>query len=172
VDVAVAMIRPDSADPLYDPLKIASTTPITPAYGDLVQKLGAETNLTCGRVSSVKCTFDVLDCAENNNSEFIDQISVDSVGPPFLDKGDSGSLVVSKGFPAGLLFAIANPDTADPPVGLVNPWQAVLDSLATTTDPTTGKPIIPPPVEMMLAPNIRTVDPCPPRQALGGDNAV
>jgi hypothetical protein len=172
VDVAVAKIQHDAADPLYDPLKVTSPTPITLAYGDFVQKLGAVTNLTCGRVSGLRCTVDVLDCGENNNSEFINQISVDSVGPPFLEKGDSGSLVASKGFPAGLLFAIANPSSADPPAGLANPWQQVLDSLATTIDPNTKQPIIPPPVEMMLTPNIRTVDPCPPRQPSGGDNAV
>jgi hypothetical protein len=153
VDVAVAEIDPAFPDPLYDPLKISDITPMLPADGDLVQKLGAKTGLTCGKVRHQSCTMDVLDCDENNNLEFINQIMVDSIPGkrPFLGKGDSGSLMVSKTRPAGLLFAISNPLSADPFTGLVNPWQVVLNKLAT---------IIPPPIEMLLSPNIKTEDPC------------
>jgi hypothetical protein len=155
VDAAVAeLIDPAMAEAVYDPIELISTMPVSIAEGDTVQKLGVATRSTYGKVFHARCTMRVLDCAENNNREFIDQIMIQSIPgkPGFLDNRDSGSLVVCNKRPAGLLFAITNSAEPGAAIGLATPWHNVLEEL---------EKIIPGPLEMLLKKGNKFEDPCP-----------
>jgi hypothetical protein len=153
VDAAVAkLIDPGIIAPVYDPVEITSTDPIPPVKDDAVQKFGAFTHQTCGKVLEPKCTMRVPDCLLKNNQEFVDQIMIAPLGESgFADRGDSGSLVVSAKKPLGLLFAISHLEGSNLITGLVSPWQAVLDEVSK---------IIPGPLEMMLAAGSNFENPC------------
>jgi hypothetical protein len=151
VDAAVAeLMDPAMVEAVYDPLELDSTVPFCLADGDTVQKFGVATRLTYGKVFHSRCTMRVLDCAENNNREFVDQIMIQSIPgkPSFLDNRDSGSLVVCGKRPAGLLFAITNFSAPGAAIGLATPWKTVIDEL---------EKIIPGPLEMLLAKTSRGV---------------
>lgn len=154
VDAALAeLLDPTIADAVYDPIELTSTTPDGVADGDIVQKFGVATGLTCGKVRHAKIPMMILDCDENNNREFVDQIMIDSIPgrPDFLDKRDSGSLVVRNKQPVAVLFALTNSDAAGPATGLATPWQTVLDEISK---------IIPGPLEMMLTAGSKFENPC------------
>ena len=153
VDAALAeLIDPELAEPLYHPLELASTAPVEIAEGDPVQKLGLATNLTTGRVLHTRCTMRILDCDENNNREFVDQIMIDSIpgSPGFVGMRDSGALVIAGKQPAALLFAVANAEMPGAAIGLATPWQTVLDEVAK---------IIPPPVELLTTKELKSENP-------------
>jgi hypothetical protein len=154
VDAAVAKLMDFvTAQPLYDPIEITATDPATVADDSIVRKLGHKTAATCGKVRHAKCTMRILDCAQNNNREFVDQIMIESVPgkPVFLAKGDSGSLVVADKKPAGLLFAITDSGGAGLAVGLAAPWETLMNEISG---------IFPSPIEMILMPAIKVQDPC------------
>ena len=154
VDAAVAkLIETAAFEPVYDPIEVTSTAPAPLAEGDIVQKLGADTRATCGRVVQINATMNILDCDQENNREFVGQIIIESIPgmPSFLNKGDSGSLVIKDKKPAALLFAITNPESPGPVVGLATPWTTVLEEVSK---------VIPPPLEMLLVQGKKFLNPC------------
>jgi len=96
----------------YNGLTLQSTTPFRPPAGDLVQKLGAVSGVTCGKIVNYSNTaVEVLACKGVRTFLYEDVIFIQSLDgkPPFAQRGDSGSLVVSTGKPVGLLFAVPEP---------------------------------------------------------------
>ena len=118
--------------------------PVKAYLGQRVQKYGARTGYTKGGVVEViKATFDI-DMGGGNSAWFEGQIGIlADVGATFLQKGDSGSLMVAAGAPGrrarpearrpvGLLFA-GNEDDGGIR-SLANPIQEVLNALDVTID--------------------------------------
>ena len=109
-----------------------------------VQKYGARTGYTKGVVEAVSGTFDFEWDDEGNQIWFTNQIVIwKDAGATFLQKGDSGSLMVAAGapgrrarpnarHPVGLLFA-GNEDSGGRRSS-ANPIEEVLKALDVTID--------------------------------------
>jgi hypothetical protein len=98
--------------------------------GMRVQKYGRTTGHTVGRISGLNATMDVD--YPGGTARFTGQIIISGDG--FSTGGDSGSLIVSKGYlfadrrPVGLLFA------GSPTTTIANPIDLVLDRFGVTVD--------------------------------------
>lgn len=98
--------------------------------GMKVQKYGRTTGHTTGTVTGINATVDVGYPA--GNARFVNQVIISDGS--FSTGGDSGSLIVSKGFllgdrrPVALLFAGSNTNT------IANPIDVVLDRFGVTID--------------------------------------
>lgn len=157
VDAAIAALT-NASNPssVYPGLQVSSNKPVRPVPLSPVQKLGNATGVTCGTFLCICDSVDVLHCNDNGSSEFVNQMLIGSIPAhlPFLDDGDSGSLVVSNGQPAGLLFAktekppqnVVTPSTAGAPFGLASPFDTVLAELSRVIADPGGRSL-----EMLLA---------------------
>lgn len=108
----------------------SSTVSPQAALGQAVQKYGRTTALTKGVVTGINATVRVS--YSSGTAVFVNQIIVESVGPPFIKAGDSGSLLVTdpgKGS-VGLLFA----GNTSGKLGVANPIQAVLNAFGVSID--------------------------------------
>jgi len=108
-------------------------------FGATVRKLGRATGLTSGHFIGICRKVIVFDCSDTGSAEFTNQLMIGAKKKknPFADKGDSGSLVVSKQNPIGLLFAATSkggPKDSGcgfkPPFFLANPLPSVIDELS------------------------------------------
>lgn len=105
--------------------------PVSLIPGKTVFKRGAKTNTTSGTVSKTG-TFFVKDRIHLITNELIDQVMIESASENFFScEGDSGSIVFQDGHPAGLLIA-DNDDKPCSRIGLVTPFQTVLDEFERT----------------------------------------
>jgi hypothetical protein len=135
VDAAVALMdQGEPGIPNYAALSINSPDPIAVDTGARVAKLGAATGQRPGVVLFHLNQVDVLLEDLLVEATLMDQIAVapEPGNGPFVDDGDSGSLVASGGRPAGLLFAMkphAPDEDIQGNIGLVNPFDAVLSEL-------------------------------------------
>lgn len=136
VDAAVALMdQGETGIPNYAALGIQSPDPIAVDTGAPVAKLGAATGPRTGFVLFHLKQVNVLLQDLLVEATFNDQIAIapESGNGPFLDDGDSGSLVASGGRPAGLLFAMkphAPDEDLQGNIGLANPFDAVLSELS------------------------------------------
>jgi hypothetical protein len=105
------------------------------ALGQAVQKYGRSTGLTKGKVVAINGVAELT--YAGGTARFVDQLIVQST-EPFLDPGDSGSLLVTDPGrrPAGLLFA----GNAAGTVALANEIDHVLDAFGVRID---GEPSSP-----------------------------
>lgn len=101
----------------------------TALLGLLVQKFGRTTKLTHGEISGVNAT--VLIGYSSGPARFVKQIIVSTSGP-FIQPGDSGSLLVTDPGrrPVGLLFAANGPGT----FSIANRIDLVLKNFGVTID--------------------------------------
>lgn len=135
VDAALAIIEPGTlgtATP-SDGYGTPSSRTVTAAVGQRVEKYGATTGLTAGRVLGVGAT--VLVGASGGTVRFVDQILVQGHSSGFVKAGDAGALLVlpnDGGAPApvGLLFA----GSLGGSYALANPIDAVLAELGVAID--------------------------------------
>lgn len=109
-----------------------SSTTVSPeaALGQSVQKYGRTTALTKGVVTGINATVRVS--YSSGTAVFVNQIIVESVGPPFIKAGDSGSLLVTdpgRGS-VGLLFA----GNTSGKFAVANPIQPVLNAFGVSID--------------------------------------
>jgi hypothetical protein len=112
VDVAVAELIPDAVNPELLGIPLASP-PREAAPFDHVRKSGAFSGVTLGIIDSVNVETPVILRGRVGNSSvertgiFLNQIWIRSVGQPFCEDGDSGSMIILVGSnePVGLLFA-------------------------------------------------------------------
>jgi len=136
VDAAVALMdQGEPGIPDYGALGITSSEPIAVDTGARVSKLGAATGRSNGIVLFHLKEVNVLLEDLLVEATLNDQIAVapEAGNGPFVDDGDSGSLVASQGRPAGLLFAMkphAPDEDLQGNIGLVNPFAAVLSELS------------------------------------------
>ena len=107
-------------------LGLKDNIPVPLVPGRTVLKFGSRTGVTTGIVGNT-VTIEVVDVTGLAAHEFSNQVVVQSSNQdPFSCRGDSGSLVVQDGHPAGLLIAdIGEGDCSK--LGLVTPFQTVLD---------------------------------------------
>lgn len=104
VDAAIAQVRPGAVDPSGAILDIGIPgQPVEPALGDKVQKTGRTTGKRAGEVIALGVTFlvpipEACGSGSSKLARFDDQIVIEPVkrAKPFVQGGDSGSLVVAK----------------------------------------------------------------------------
>ena len=136
VDAAIAKVRPGQVDPTGAILDIGIPgQPVEAALGDQVQKTGRTTGKRAGEVIALGVTLFVpipTECGsiDSKLARFDDQIVIEPVkrAKPFVQPGDSGSLVVEKktSCPASIgLLAFGD----DQGVGGANRIQNVLTKL-------------------------------------------
>jgi len=107
-------------------LGLKDNIPVSLVAGRTVSKFGSRTGVTTGTVGNT-VTIEVVDVTGLAAHEFSNQVVIQSSNQdPFSCRGDSGSLVIQDGHPAGLLIAdIGEGDCSK--LGLVTPFQTVLD---------------------------------------------
>jgi hypothetical protein len=134
VDAAVARLLPDSVSHKLLKIPLASP-PRDAAVFDNVTKYGCTTGVTLGIVDCVNAEIPVTfegrigDVTVDRTGLFEGQVRIRSMGAPFCDSGDSGSMVLLVGTnqPVGLLFA------GDVSQGFfANPIRAVVNTLRIT----------------------------------------
>lgn len=147
LDAALAKLNdPTGIKPIYDPrlgLTSLFPTPIVPP-GTRVKKQGNSTGVTCGQVLDQYDHAAVL-TAQGDEVEDEGDIMVASIlgECKFLDDSDSGSLMVAKGQPAGIVHSMSDTPASvglDPsltsPFGFVTPLTLAIDLLSAAVDPT------------------------------------
>jgi hypothetical protein len=123
IDAAVALTTPDDVGTTTPEEGYGAPKPETmgATLGMRVQKYGRTTGHTFGRVTGINAIIDVD--YRTGSARFEGQIII--TDGSFSTGGDSGSLVVSKGFfagdrrPVGLLFAGSSTNTIANPIDLV-----------------------------------------------------
>jgi hypothetical protein len=117
-------------------LGITSTSPIVSlALNAPVTKQGDGTDITHGIFLQLGDVLAVPNSDGKFTFDYCNVLIIESQDSshPFLGPGDSGSLVVSSGQPAGLLCAMTDDLdglTVVPPLGLAIPFKTVLDKLS------------------------------------------
>ncbi len=115
----------------------ADTSSCMLGVGLYVQKYGRTTSLTCGKITGLNATVNVSYYGSGKTARFINQIFVESAPQigcpvPFIQPGDSGSLLVTAAnrYPVGLLFA----GSLYGIVGIANPIDDVLGAFGVSID--------------------------------------
>ena len=132
IDAAIAAVKPgDVSADILNIGEIAGTV-VTASPGMSVEKMGRTTCFTTGSISAVGVngTINYSDTGGKKLAKFVNQIVIDSSGPPnnFGGPGDSGSLIVTQEScpeAVGLLFAGSSDETQT----VANPITAVLSGL-------------------------------------------
>ena len=110
---------------------VPSSTTVSAGIYQSVQKYGRTTSLTKGTIYGINATVTV-NYGSSGNATFVNQIIVFSFFRPFIQAGDSGSLLVTNNpsaNPVGLVFAGNSSGT----YAIANPINQVLTSLGNTT---------------------------------------
>jgi hypothetical protein len=132
IDAAIAAVNSGDVSPDILNIGEIAGTVVTASPGMSVEKMGRTTCFTTGSISAVGVngTINYSDTGGKKLAKFVNQILIDSSGPPdnFGGPGDSGSLIVTQEScpqAVGLLFAGSGDETQT----IANPISAVLSGL-------------------------------------------
>ena len=133
IDAAIALSSTSligNATPL-DGYGTPNSTTVEATLDQHVQKYGRTTNLTKGTVTGINAMAYIT--YSSGTARFLNQIIIETDDPPFIDNGDSGSLLVTDNTelnPVGLLFAGDEFGT----LAIANPIDLVLGAFGVTID--------------------------------------
>jgi hypothetical protein len=132
VDAAIAALQSNSVGnaTFTGGYGIPSSTTVTAAVNQAVQKCGRTTKCTHGTVGAINATVNV-NYGASGVAKFVNQVVITGKQGSFSKAGDSGSLIVtdnSAANPVALLFAGGQTTTIGNPIG------PVLQSLGITID--------------------------------------
>jgi hypothetical protein len=132
IDAAIAAVKPgDVSSEILNIGEIADTV-VTASPGLSVEKMGRTTCFTAGSISEVGVngTINYSDTGGKKLAKFVNQIVIESAGPPdnFGGPGDSGSLIVTQE-PCPQAVALLFAGSSDGTETIANPISAVLSGL-------------------------------------------